>query len=149
MLIHTLTSSECRDVLSSARIVHVACARDNQPYVVPLSLYYHPDDNALYGFSTVGRKIEWMRGNARVCVEAAEIVSRTEWTTVVAFGRYEEIPRRTPAGPVLRRAYDLFQTQTRWWLPGAASLSSGQEHADAVIYRIKLGRMTGRRLSES
>lgn len=30
------------------------------------------DDHALYSFATVGQKIEWMRANALVCVEASD-----------------------------------------------------------------------------
>ena len=90
MLVHKLTAAECREVLAKARLGRLACARANQPYVVPISVYFDPDEHVLYGFSTVGQKIRWMRENPLVCVEVEEIVSRRHWTTVVAFGRYDE-----------------------------------------------------------
>jgi uncharacterized protein len=146
MLIHTLAPSECREVLARARFGRLACARSDQPYVVPVSLYLDPEHNVIFGFSTVGRKVRWMRANPRVCVEVEEIVSRTDWTTVVAFGRYEEITRGPESAPLRERAAGLFGREPQWWLPGAASLASGEQHVLPVIYRIRLGRLTGRRV---
>jgi nitroimidazol reductase NimA-like FMN-containing flavoprotein (pyridoxamine 5'-phosphate oxidase superfamily) len=33
-----------------------------------------------------------MRTNPKVCLERDEVVSPYEWTSVVAFGEYEELP---------------------------------------------------------
>jgi len=146
MLVHKLTAPQCREVLARTRLGRLACARSNQPYVVPISVYFDPDENVLYGFSTLGQKIRWMRENPLVCVEVEEIVSRHDWTTVVAFGRYVEIPRGTLGASFRRRAYELFAKQSEWWLPGAANLAAGERPAAAVVYRIRLSRLTGRRV---
>ena len=145
MLVHKLTASECREVLARTRHGRLACARSDQPYVVPVSIYFDPEEDVLYGFSTIGQKIRWMRENPLVCVEIEEIASRREWTTVVAFGRYEEIPRTREGAELRRRATELFATQSQWWLPGAATLALGEAHPLPVVYRIRLGRVTGRR----
>ena len=146
MLVHKLTAAECREVLAKARLGRLACARANQPYVVPISVYFDPDEHVLYGFSTVGQKIRWMRENPLVCVEVEEIVSRRHWTTVVAFGRYDEIPRGGRGATLRKRAYELFAHQAEWWLPGAANLAADERPAVAVVYRIRLNRLTGRRV---
>jgi nitroimidazol reductase NimA-like FMN-containing flavoprotein (pyridoxamine 5'-phosphate oxidase superfamily) len=146
MLVHKLTAAECRDVLVRARLGRLACARYHQPYVVPVSVYFDPDDNAVYGFSNVGQKIRWMRENPRVCVEVEEIVSRHNWTTVVAIGRYYEIPKTAAAARFRRRAYELFEKQSEWWLPGAAKVAAGEGDTVSVVYRIRIGRLTGRRV---
>jgi nitroimidazol reductase NimA-like FMN-containing flavoprotein (pyridoxamine 5'-phosphate oxidase superfamily) len=146
MLVHKLTAPQCREVLARTRLGRLACARSNQPYVVPISVYFDPDENVLYGFSTLGQKIRWMRENPLVCVEVEEIVSRHDWTTVVAFGRYVEIPRGALGASFRRRAYELFERQSEWWLPGAANLAAGERPAAAVVYRIRLNRLTGRRV---
>ena len=78
MLVHKLTAAECREVFARARLGRLACAKSNQPYVVPVSVYFDPDENVLYGFSTIGQKIRWMRENPLVCVEVEEIVSRRQ-----------------------------------------------------------------------
>ena len=41
---------------------------------MPIYFAYH--DGYLYSFSTVGRKIEWMRGNPLVCLETDEVEFR-------------------------------------------------------------------------
>ena len=72
MLIRELTTPECHDVLKRASIARLGCARDNQPYVVPVHVYF--DENYLYSFAMLGQKITWMRDNPRVCVQVDEIV---------------------------------------------------------------------------
>lgn len=143
-----MTAAECRTVLARVRVGRLACVREDQPYIVPVALYLDPDDDVVYGFSTVGQKIRWMRDNPLVCIEVEEIISRANWTTVIAFGWYEEIPRAGPDADVRRRATELFGTQSDWWLPGTATLSSGEQPAVPVIYRIRLGKVTGRRVHD-
>jgi nitroimidazol reductase NimA-like FMN-containing flavoprotein (pyridoxamine 5'-phosphate oxidase superfamily) len=145
MLVYTLTPSECRSTLARARHGRLACVNGDQPYIVPVALYLDPEGDFLYGFSTLGQKIRWMRVNPRVCIEVEEIVSRTEWTTVVVFGRYQEIPRSGTGAAIRRRAGELLGKQAEWWLPGTAKPTSGEEPSVPVLYRIRIGRMTGRR----
>lgn len=145
MLVHKMTDTECRSVVARALYGRLGCVNGTQPYIVPVGIYLDPDYPFLYGFSTLGQKIRWMRRNPRVCVQVEEIVSRKEWTTVLVFGRYQEIPRSGPGAAVRERAAELLGKQSEWWLPGGASLSSGEEHGVSVLYRIRIGRMTGRR----
>ena len=90
MLIQELTRQESVDLLARARLGRLACANDTQPYVVPF--FFAFDNDYLFGFSTVGQKIEWMRANPNVCVEVDEIVNPQQWMSVVVFGQYEEMP---------------------------------------------------------
>jgi nitroimidazol reductase NimA-like FMN-containing flavoprotein (pyridoxamine 5'-phosphate oxidase superfamily) len=144
MLIHELSESECEQVLRHTTVGRLACARDDQPYIVPVFLYYDAVMNCLYGFSMVGQKIDWMRANPKVCVEVDEISDQFRWTTVLVFGRYEEIGGSVDEGDS-RRAYDVFRQRDQWWLPGAAKLSEGIEHVTPVAYRIRIDRLSGRR----
>ena len=90
MLLREMSREECDDLLGRLGYGHLACAHDNQPYVVPI--YFVSDRGHLYGFSTKGQKIEWMRLNPRVCVEADEVLSHSQWASVVVQGHYEEYP---------------------------------------------------------
>jgi len=72
MRVHELSRTECTDVLSRAQIARLACTRGNEPYIVPIYVAF--DGEALYGFSTLGQKIVWLRENPRVCAEVEEIV---------------------------------------------------------------------------
>jgi uncharacterized protein len=144
MRVHDLTAAECADVLARNDLARVACARDGQPYVVPVHYSYDPGDRCLYAFSAVGQKIEWMRQNPRVCVEVEEIADRYHWTTVVAMGRYEELQRTPEHAAARQRAERLLERRDEWWMPGAARTHAG-EHSFVVVYRILLDRLTGRR----
>jgi nitroimidazol reductase NimA-like FMN-containing flavoprotein (pyridoxamine 5'-phosphate oxidase superfamily) len=155
MLIHKLLEEECLTAIAHARLGRLACARDNQPYVVPVYLALHKSASGtpyLYGFTTPGQKIDWMRANPLVCVEWDEVAGYDRWVSVVAFGRYEELPdapegeqgpqhTRSPARatPLLAtpssddseigrerlRAYDLLREYTIWWQPGYAVRATG------------------------
>ena len=148
MLVHKMTDAECRRVVARAQYGRLGCVSGSQPYIVPVAIHLDPDEPFLYGFSTLGQKVHWMRANPRVCVEVEEIVSRKTWTTVIVFGRYQEIPRSGPGAAIRQRAAQLLGKQAEWWLPGAAVLSSGDEHGVSVLYRIRIGRMSGRRTAK-
>src|SRR5277367_3412532 len=92
MLIRETSREECLRVLARARLARLACAHDNQPYVVPVYLAYDEASECLYGFTTHGQKVEWMRANPLVCVEVDEIVAYDQWVSVIVSGRYEELP---------------------------------------------------------
>jgi nitroimidazol reductase NimA-like FMN-containing flavoprotein (pyridoxamine 5'-phosphate oxidase superfamily) len=145
MLIHELTASQCQEVLDRTTLGRLACALDNQPYIVPVHLYFDGDTNALYSFSTVGQKIAWMRSNPKVCVEIDEISDEFQWTSVVVFGRYEEVPDSIPESHQHRTALDLFQQRPEWWLPAAGKLAGSEEHHTPVVFRIRIDTMSGRR----
>jgi uncharacterized protein len=144
MLIHELTQQECRDVLSRAHLARLACSRHDQPYVVPISFSYDSVLNALFSFSAVGRKVDWMRDNPKVCVEVADVDDRFHWTTVIVFGRYNEIDDAPERSAVRERALGLFKHRAEWWLPGAAT-SPTQAPESVVIYRVDIDSMSGRR----
>ena len=90
MLIDVMTKQECREVLARVSFGRLACSLRDQPYVVPVCLAYELD--AIYIFSTPGKKIEWMRANPRVCIEVDEIADQSRWATVIVNGWYEELP---------------------------------------------------------
>lgn len=144
MLIHNLTAADCHDILSHVSLARLACSRDDQPYVVPVSIAYDRGSNCLYGFSAIGKKIEWMRQNPKVCIELEDIEDRFHWTTVVVVGRYEELRDAAQHRESKQRALDLFGARAEWWLPGAAK-AGPREHPDVVIYRIQIDSLTGRR----
>jgi len=92
MVIREMSREECLRVLAGARLATLACAHEKQPYVVPVYLAYHESSGCLYGFTTPGQKVEWMRANPLVCVEVDEIAAYDQWVSVIALGRYEELP---------------------------------------------------------
>jgi uncharacterized protein len=145
MLIHDLTAEQCREVLTRANLGRLACSRADQPYIVPIFFSFDLQDDCLYSFSTVGQKVDWMRGNPKVCVEVDEVRGQYEWTTILVFGRYEEIGDSSEHAPARRRAHDLFQQRPHWWLPATGKLRGAEEHHSPILYRIHMNLVTGRR----
>jgi nitroimidazol reductase NimA-like FMN-containing flavoprotein (pyridoxamine 5'-phosphate oxidase superfamily) len=175
MIVREMSKEECLHVLAKTRLARLACALDNQPYVVPVYLAYHEPsigESCFYGYSTVGQKVEWMRTNPQVCVEVDEVTKYNRWTSVIAFGRYEELPD-LPEPDVGHRpahhadhhyaivpdepsqaaerllAYQLLQTQALWWEP-ASTARAALAHRDLadsfapILYKVSIDRVTGR-----
>jgi len=147
MIVHELTRDECDGVLARMHVGRLACALMNQPYIVPVSFVFDSVERSLVGFSTVGRKIEWMRVNPKVCVAIDEIADERHWTTVVVNGVYHEIAG-ADAG-LLARAQELLQKRASWWLPATARAAHSAERDAAVFYRVLIRDVTGRRTSDT
>jgi uncharacterized protein len=149
MRVHEMTRSECEEVLARAQVGRLACSRDDQPYVVPVQVYY--EAGTLFGFGTLGQRVEWMRENPLVCLEVEEIVSVRQWTTVLVFGSYEELSKTSLApdhAAARRQAEGLFAQRPSFWAPATAKRSSGEPFSP-VLYRISITRLTGRRAAGS
>jgi nitroimidazol reductase NimA-like FMN-containing flavoprotein (pyridoxamine 5'-phosphate oxidase superfamily) len=154
--IHEMKREECLQVLAATRLARLACAFENQPYVVPVYVaYYAPpgEEACLYGFATPGQKIEWMRTNPLVCVEVDEVESYDQWVSVIVLGRYEELaeppveegerlparaeqPRGSSTAPLTTEgggeallAHQVLQAKGMWWEPAATAWAS-RTHRD-------------------
>ncbi len=114
MFIKELTTEECFEVLTAKRVGRIACARKNQPYIVPFR-FVVDGGKYFYAVSTLGQKIEWMRANSLVCVEVDEIKNQFEWTSLVVFGRYQELPDASEFEVERNHAYELLSRYALWW----------------------------------
>jgi len=113
-----------------------------QPYVVPVYFAYH--EGWLYSFSVAGKKIDWMRANPLVCVEADQM-RREHWATVVVFGRFEELSDTPQYRNERTFAMNLLQHRAMWWEPASAKKIPDDAPATVpVFYRIKIEQITGR-----
>jgi nitroimidazol reductase NimA-like FMN-containing flavoprotein (pyridoxamine 5'-phosphate oxidase superfamily) len=148
MLIQEMTKAESLALLARNRLGRLACSREGQPYITPIN--FTLDGDCLYGFSTVGQKIEWMRTNPLVCIETDELESSNRWATVIVLGRYEELPNTPECENARQIANALLQRQPVWWEPGYAQvIQDGRECAsDLVHFRIHIARISGRRATQ-
>ncbi len=80
-----------------------------------MPLYFASAPGCLYGFATMGQKIEWMRVNPTVCVEADEVRSHKDWASVVVRGRYEEFPDTPQYSKQRQEAQSILENRGRWW----------------------------------
>ena len=145
MFIQEMTFIECCTALEKANVGRLACVHDGQPYAVPINFAF--DGTYLYGFTTLGQKVEWMRANPLVCLEVDEVISESQWMSIVVFGQYEELPDLPNYEHARRRALSLLQKRAMWWEPAYIS----QEHRDQphsltpIFYRIHIKKITGHR----
>ena len=145
MLIEELDRQTCLNLLFRTRRGRLACSQGTQPYIVPF--HFACDTKYIYGFSTVGKKIEWMRVNPLVCVESDAVINSQNWMSVVVQGRYEELPD-TPEWSMERDiAHCLLQQEPMWWEPAYAkkAIDEGACSLEPVFYRIHIDKITGRR----
>lgn len=141
MIVEKMTKEECLEFLRQVRFGRVACVRDDRPYVVPM--YFISDDLHLYGFSTLGQKIKWMRANPNVCVEMDEVIDHLHWRTLIINGTYEELSDRPDKTSVREYALELLQRRAMWWQPASASSKVGE--ATPVFFRIRIDELSGHR----
>jgi nitroimidazol reductase NimA-like FMN-containing flavoprotein (pyridoxamine 5'-phosphate oxidase superfamily) len=142
MLIREMTEQECREALGRRSVARLACARSNQPYIVPV--HVDLEGEFLYGFATLGQKIEWMRLNPLVCLEVDEFMTDGQWISVVVFGHYEELPHTPEYDGPRSVAERLFQRHPVWWQPASIPLAT-HEQRTPIVFRIRIGRVSGRR----
>ena len=145
MYVHELTYAECREVLRRSQVGRLACSLDKQPYVIPINFAF--DGQFIYSFATHGQKVEWMRANPSVCFEVDEVNGRSEWTSIVIYGRYEELVDKPEFQEARMQAYASLSERAIWWEPDYIA----QDHRDRphslvpIFFRIRIRKMTGHR----
>jgi nitroimidazol reductase NimA-like FMN-containing flavoprotein (pyridoxamine 5'-phosphate oxidase superfamily) len=149
VFIRELTAEECDQELSRASLGRLGCALDHQPYVVPI--YFVVEDHHVYSFSMPGKKIDWMRINPRVCLQMDRVTSPSDWASIIAVGRFDELRDIPERREERAHAYRLLQTRPTWWEPGSVPVTrpSGGVGATPIFYRIDLGHITGQRASQT
>jgi nitroimidazol reductase NimA-like FMN-containing flavoprotein (pyridoxamine 5'-phosphate oxidase superfamily) len=146
MRIIPISQQECSELLQRVSIGRLACSLNDQPYVVPVAFSYEPD--CIYIFSTLGKKIEWMRKNPKVCLQADEIGNRSNWTSVVVTGTYLEL--NAPQYHTSQREHArerLAAQSSEWWrIPLSEARDRGLVSSiETVFVRIDITSMSGLR----
>ncbi len=143
-----LKDTEINAFLSSQRIGRLGCHSGGKTYVVPLQYRFKGDH--LLCYSMEGMKLEFMRSQPQVCFEVDLIHSMNEWTSVILWGRFEEIGT-TPPQPDDQQWFSIENLEQK------ASPNSpppeGQPNArrealpayrEAIFYKIHIEEKTGR-----
>jgi nitroimidazol reductase NimA-like FMN-containing flavoprotein (pyridoxamine 5'-phosphate oxidase superfamily) len=141
--------SEIDRIIHGSQVCHLGLARDDEPYVVPLSFGY--DGEALY-FHTArrGKKIDFFAANPRVCFEfereiqlVADADDACGWTfafeSVVGYGTISEITSPELKARALNQI--MLQYSDREWTFNEADLESVR------TWRVLVESVTGK-LSE-
>ncbi|PTE08493.1 pyridoxamine 5'-phosphate oxidase family protein [Mesorhizobium helmanticense] len=156
MNIREMTRQECTAMLKSARLGRLGCVRNSRPYVVPIHFAF--GDNFIFSFSLLGKKVEWMRVNPRVCLQVDDVGGVHGWKSVVVDGVFEDLPKApalNPTAPAIDQqavsdyerefAWSLLQKHANWWEPGSFNLGGTPVNADShLFYQIKIETISGR-----
>lgn len=68
---------------------HLACARENQPYLIPVHFVYYR--GKFYIYTTEGKKTDILRENPLVCLQFEDIKDREHWVSVVVNGKAKRV----------------------------------------------------------
>lgn len=143
MLIRNLERRECLEFLKLTGFGRLGCVGKNQPYVVPI--YFAYESEQLFGFSTDGQKIRWMRENPLVCVLSDDIKSEHAWTSVLVMGRYEELSDHPQYKRRRLQAHALLEKRSLWWELAIASSETRDAHLPVlpILYCIHINEISG------
>src|SRR5262249_1606418 len=144
MRIVEISQGECKELLNRASVGRLACALENQPYIVPVCFAYEPEH--FYVFSTLGQKIKWMRPNPNVCLQTDEIKERSNWISGIGNGTYLEL-REAQYTAERAHARERLAEVSEWW---RMPLAERREHTsdlsiEPVFFRIDIASMSGLR----
>lgn len=138
--VQEMVQGEIEGILQRIGYGHFACARNNQPYVVPIHYAYEKPD--IYIYTTEGMKTEIINSNPHVCLQVEDVVSNTDWRSVVVYGDAERIDDPDEREKVLRLILQTNPTLTpaisiKW-------LDNRIRENHEIVYRIKPRMLTGR-----
>ena len=88
-MVGELSREEILSVLSENALGRLACQAEGEIYVIPLGFAW--DGKRLILETSLGKKIEMMRSNPKVCFQTDQIVSPSQWKSVVIYGTYAEL----------------------------------------------------------
>ena len=147
MEVNEIAPEQCKRIFESTALGRLGCSYQNQPYVVPI--YFAYEEGYLYGFSTFGQKVKWMRANPKVCLQTDEIQNQGEWISVIVYGEYEELPE--PQYKAERKhASSLRAKSYHWWLNalGERQMRVGENSIEPLFFRIRVQSMSGLHATE-
>ena len=129
--------AQARDLLQSGRIGRLGCIVNGEPYIVPINFYF--EDNAAYSHSLPGLKITSLRQNPRACVQVDAIENDLRWSSVLAFGDFQEIVKPNEREEILRKFLKRFPLLT----PVESEIAAGGTRLEVIVFRIRIDRITG------
>ena len=139
-----MRDDEVYELLKRVGYGHLACCRNDQPYVVPI--YYVCDGHDIFMYTTEGLKSEIIRDNPRICLQVEELLETGAWRSVVVTGEAQELIDRNER----EKAVDLIRGVNPSLLPALAIKWSNDwmRKNVEVVYKIKIDSATGRLTSE-
>lgn len=141
-----LSSRQIENVLCSLIIGRIGCHADNKTYIVPVTYAY--DGKYIYGHTKEGMKIDMMRKNPMVCFEVDDLENMSNWRSVIAWGKFQELKtseeRKEGMNLLMDRVLPFMTGETTISHTLKDSHKKTIEAMQGVMYRIELTEKTGR-----
>ncbi len=147
-MIGRLNKEEIEEVLTSNVLGRIGCSDGKKLYVVPVNYVY--DGKYIIAHSVVGLKITMMRINPEVCFEVDDMKSFTNWKSVIAWGRYQELINERERYTAMKLFVDRMMHMKISETAIPPEISEKRVHPRSpgnirpVIYRIVVTEKTGR-----
>jgi nitroimidazol reductase NimA-like FMN-containing flavoprotein (pyridoxamine 5'-phosphate oxidase superfamily) len=146
-MLRELNDTQIEALLKDQVIGRIGCHSAETMYVVPVNYVY--DGTNIYCHSAQGMKIDMMRKNPQVCFEVDKIKDVTNWESVIAWGKFEEITDMDEKQKVLQKLVDRV---TPYIMDDSVTREHGfvDEESDVgttvelIMYKIIVTKKTGR-----
>jgi nitroimidazol reductase NimA-like FMN-containing flavoprotein (pyridoxamine 5'-phosphate oxidase superfamily) len=133
-----LSKEECSSLLSSARYGRLGLAKEDRPYIVPMS-YVYADGRIYLHSQGGGMKLEYAAANPRVCFQI-DLLDKGRWSSVIAFG-----PARLSDGiEAKQRMFDAFTARGLGGHGGKKFSREELERMPMTVWEIEIEELTGR-----
>jgi len=133
-----LSKEECLNLLSAARYGRLGLAKDDRPYVVPMS-YVFADGRIYLHSRGGGMKMDFASANPRVCFQV-DSLDKGHWSSVIAFGP----ARLSDDIEAKQRMFDAFTTRGLGGHGGKKFSREELERMPMTVWEIEIEEMTGR-----
>ncbi len=139
--VEELNDTEIGEVLRRVGYGHLACSRDDVPYVIPVHFAY--DAGRIVVYTTEGKKSEIIAENPLVCLQAEDVIDNQHWESVIVNGTATRLTDEDEREATMRLITSVNPTLTpavsiQW-------LDSWVRENLEVIYVITPDRKSGRR----
>ena len=130
-------------MLGESFIGRLGCHREGETYVVPIS--FALDGKRIVGQTTVGKKVQMMRANPKVCVQVDKGQALDDWQSVILWGEFRELPageKPAAARALIDKLSGQMEAEGR--SPRDVTPDKVSGRYEGVVYEIRIERMTGR-----
>jgi len=146
-MLRELNNTQIEALLTDQVIGRIGCHSTEVIYIVPVNYLY--DGVNIYCVSAKGMKIDIMRENPEVCFEVDNIKDITNWQSVIAWGRFEEITEMAEKQKALQKLTDRV---TPYMIDDSVTREHGfvDKESDVgttvelILYKIVVSKKTGR-----
>jgi nitroimidazol reductase NimA-like FMN-containing flavoprotein (pyridoxamine 5'-phosphate oxidase superfamily) len=145
-MLGNLTDTAIDKLLHKEVVGRIGCYSGYRVYVVPISYAY--DGKNIYAHTSEGLKAEIMRKNPDVCFEVDNLKDMSNWQSVIAWGKFEEITEPEEKNRALKLLLNRklpVQSSLTTRLGDSWPFYSGEpEEIDGILFRISIKERTGR-----